>query len=310
MTRLEALLVHPDPFLRQRLRRMLEPVDFVRVLGEAVCLDEAMTLLEALPYGAVFLGMTLENEGDGMDVARRLLGRKDHPALIFIADDESRAFEAFELDATDYIIFPCTDDRFARTLTRLRQFRTHFRLAPSPGSRWREQHQPSPEDLAAFDADHGFDFQSEPASLNISTVQLPLAEDEQEHFISALGDAWNQSSRVRPAEIDKLAITVDGKTMLMPYGEIAFVEAYEDYSYVHTAEDKFLTSYRLKNLESRLRPHRFFRVHRKYLVNLDMVTEIAAVAGGNCLLRTAGRTRIELPISRRRLGELKQILGL
>jgi DNA-binding LytR/AlgR family response regulator len=111
-------------------------------------------------------------------------------------------------------------------------------------------------------------------------------------------------------EIERLAITLEGKTMLLPYNEIIFVEAYEDYSYVHTATQKYLTSYRLKVLESRLRSHRFFRVHRKYLVNLDMVTEIASLPGSNFMLRSAGRTRIELPISRRRLAELKQVLGL
>jgi DNA-binding LytR/AlgR family response regulator len=51
-------------------------------------------------------------------------------------------------------------------------------------------------------------------------------------------------------------------------------------------------------------------VHRKYLVNLDMVTEIASLPGGNFMLRTVGKTRIELPISRRRIGQLKEILGL
>jgi len=34
------------------------------------------------------------------------------------------------------------------------------------------------------------------------------------------------------------------------------------------------------------------------------------VPGANFMLRTAGKTRIELPISRRRVGELKEMLGL
>jgi DNA-binding LytR/AlgR family response regulator len=104
-------------------------------------------------------------------------------------------------------------------------------------------------------------------------------------------------------------VSQDGRMFLVPYGQIVFVEAYEDYSYVHTAQQKYLTSYRVKYLEERLAPHRFFRVHRKYLVNLDMVTEIASLPGSNFMLRTAGRTRIELPISRRRIASLKQVLG-
>jgi DNA-binding LytR/AlgR family response regulator len=141
-------------------------------------------------------------------------------------------------------------------------------------------------------------------------VQLPLGEEEEDRFMKALSQAWEYGTTPRPVEIEKLPITLDGRTVLIPYTQIIFVEAYEDYSYVHTAGQKFLTSYRLKVLEDRLRQYRVFRVHRKYLVNLEMVTEIASLPGSNFMLRTQGKTRIELPISRRRITELKRILGL
>lgn len=298
MAHLTTLLVHPDATVRAQLRSQLDPVPFVQVLGEATSAPEALRLLDAIPYGIFFLGIGLNGPMDGLDLARLLMGRTQRPALVFLADDEQHAFTAFELEATDYLIFPCPPERFARTVERLRQFRTHFNLAPEPGSRWREPHEPL---QIAHDGD--YDELEE-------TVQLPLADDEQDTFLNALKQAWDHSSRYRPMELERLAITQDGKTMLLPYSEIIFVEAYEDYSYVHTATQKYLTSYRLKVLESRLRAHRFFRVHRKYLVNLDMVTEIASLPGSNFMLRTAGRTRIELPISRRRLAELKQVLGL
>ncbi|BFR49374.1 response regulator transcription factor [Nitratidesulfovibrio sp. HK-II] len=360
MTRLNTLLAHPDPEVRLRLRRLLAPVPFLRVLGEAVDGDEAWALLDALPYGVFITGVDLGGETSGLELARRLLGRRDRPALVFIAEDERLAFDAFDLDATDYLIFPCPEERFQRTVGRLDQFRAHFRLAPEPAARWREPHQPAgasspqgqpahpvhadqpggsasprPEPAAPPAAPRApsavqaaiasgdieplagwhEEWRDDPRDVGddgppVQTLQLALGDEEQDSFLSALGTAWDYTSRFRPVEIGKLAITQDGTTILVPYNEIVFVEAYEDYSYVHTATDKYLTSYRLKVLEGRLRPHRFFRVHRKYLVNLDMVTEIASVPGGNCMLRTMGRTRIELPISRRRLGELKEILGL
>ena len=360
MTRLNTLLAHPDPEVRLRLRRLLAPVPFLRVLGEAVDGDEAWALLDALPYGVFITGVDLGGETSGLELARRLLGRRDRPALVFIAEDERLAFDAFDLDATDYLIFPCPEERFQRTVGRLDQFRAHFRLAPEPAARWREPHQPAgasspqgqpahpvhadqpggsasprPEPAAPPAAPRApsavqaaiasgdieplagwhEEWRDDPRDTGddgppVQTLQLALGDEEQDSFLSALGTAWDYTNRFRPVEIGKLAITQDGTTILVPYNEIVFVEAYEDYSYVHTATDKYLTSYRLKVLEGRLRPHRFFRVHRKYLVNLDMVTEIASVPGGNCMLRTMGRTRIELPISRRRLGELKEILGL
>lgn len=316
MRQLDVLLVHPDPLLRQRLRRALHTVDFLRVMGEAVYLEEAWRLIRAVPYGVVFLGVHLgeNNESDpsdesGMELARRIMQQKHQnhqAAVVFLADNEEstpNAFEAFDLGATDYLVFPCNQDRFNRTLMRLKQFRTNFRLAPQQSFSQPKQ------DFTPQDHTHQHIQTPQTENLN-QTLQLPLAPDEQDDFTTALKKAWNTEPKTNSAELNKLSIALGGRTLLLPYDDITFIEADEDYSHVHSADDKFLTSYRLKNLEDRLRPHGFFRVHRKYLVNLQMVTELVSVSGGNCLLRTAGRTRIELPISRRRLSELKQALGL
>jgi len=289
MPKLKALLIHADPEVRTALRDVLDEVHFIQVLGEAVTAFEAMEMLEAIPYGVFFVGTDLPGDASGIEMAQMLAGRKNKPALVFISESENKAYSAFELGATDYLLWPPAPGRMARTMDRLQTFKTKFREVPPPT--------PSPDEAAPSQEE------------DEQTVKLPLPEEEQDSFLAALKTAWDQTANRRP-EIDKLAVTQDGRTILIPYDQIIFVEAFEDYSYVHTANQKFLSSYRLKNLEDRLGPHRFFRVHRKYLVNLDMVTEIASMPGSNFMLRTAGRTRIELPISRRRIAELKKIIGL
>ncbi len=293
MAKLKTLLLHPDPAVRRDLRRALEDANFLQVLGEAVSAFEAMELLEAIPYGALFLAVDLPGGVSGLELAQMLAGRKNKPALIFLAAAEAQAYAAFELGATDYLLWPAVDDRMQKTLAKLSEFKARFREVPMP-DKWAEAAPPSGADVWAEGEGE--------------TVSLPLEDDEQDHFLSALKQAWDTNQHRTP-EIEKLAVSQDGRMYLVPYSQIVFVEAYEDYSYVNTANQKYLTSYRLKYLEERLAPHRFFRVHRKYLVNLDMVTEIASLPGSNFMLRTAGRTRIELPISRRRLASLKQVLG-
>jgi DNA-binding LytR/AlgR family response regulator len=288
MARLNTLLVHPDPDVRYQLRERLADSGLLRVLGEAVNAEEALTLLDALPYGAVFAGIQLAGDMSGLEFARALGSRKHSPALVFIACREDKAFNAFELGAADYLLWPATDERLERTFEKLEQFKARFKEIPYPGE--------VPAFKGTVDEEQ--------------TLQIPMEDDEEERFLTALQQAWEQTSKSRQVEIEKLPISLEGRTLLIPYNRIIFIEAYEDYSYVHTASDKYLTSYRLKNLEDRLKPYRFFRVHRKYLVNLDMVTEIASLPGSNFMLRTAGKTRIELPISRRRITELKEILGL
>ncbi|NJB69265.1 DNA-binding LytR/AlgR family response regulator [Desulfobaculum xiamenense] len=288
MSQLNVLLLHPDPLTRQSLRARLSGVEFLRVLGEAVSAFEALEMLEHIPYGVIVTGVALEGEADGFELAQMLSGRKHKPALVFIAEDEGPAFTAFEMGATDYLLWPVNEERFEKTVERLRQFRAHYKEIPVP-AHWNDPDAEVDEE---------------------ATVRVRLGEDEEDRFLKALSQAWEYTSQARQVDIEKLAVTMDGRTLLIPYNQVVFIEAYEDYSYVHTANQKFLTSYRLKNLEDRLRMFRFFRVHRKYLVNLDMVTEIASLPGSNFMLRTAGKTRIELPISRRRVAELKKMLGL
>lgn len=290
MPKLKTLLIHPDPEVRSALRDALEDVHFIQVLGEALSAFEAMEMLEGIPYGVFFVATDLPGGVTGIELAQMLMGRKHKPALVFISDSEAQAYSAFELGATDYLLWPPAPGRMARTVDRLQTFKTRFREVPTP-----DQHTVEAEVVSSDEAEQ--------------TVQLPLPEEEQDSFLAALKAAWDQTSKRRPG-IEKLAVTQDGRTILIPYEQIIFVEAFEDYSYVHTANQKFLSSHRLKNLEDRLEPHRFFRVHRKYLVNLDLVTEIASMPGSNFMLRTAGRTRIELPISRRRIADLKKIIGL
>jgi DNA-binding LytR/AlgR family response regulator len=292
MTRLRTLLLHPESDVRAGLRQMLRGVDFIKVLGEAVSAFEAMELLESIPYSLFFVSVELPDGVSGLELAQMLYKRKDKPAMVFIARDESMAYRAFELGALDYLLTPVTEQRLAGTVERLRQLKPGFRQAAAPLA-WREQ------------ASHGPDDEAE------EMVKLPLEDEETEdRFISALRQAWDFKEREKPLDMEKLPIGLEGRTIFLSYAEIVFVEANEDYSYIHTASQKYLTSYRVKNLEDRLRPHRFFRVHRKYLVNLDMVTEIASLPGSNFMLRTAGKTRLELPVGRRRVAELKQILGL
>ncbi len=287
MKKLKCLLVHQDPRIRSELRQHLSGVKGVKILGEAVSSFEALEMLESIPYDVFFLGTDLAGGVSGMEMAQILGQRKIAPLIIFVAQDESLAFKGFELGATDYLLWPASKERLERAVQRARQ------VLPQKSEQTRGVAVPV-QNKSQGDEE---------------TLHLTLGEKEEELFLEALRKAWDRKQS-RPVEIEKLPINQDGRLLLIPYSHIVFVEAYEDYSYVHISGDKFLTSYRIKNLEERLRKHRFFRVHRKYLVNLEMVTEIASMPGSNFMLRTAGRKKIELPISRRRIGQLKQLLKL
>ncbi len=259
----------------------------IKILGEAVSSNEALELLESISYDVFFLGIELPNGVNGIELTQILAQRKIRPQIVLIALDQQNAYKAFELGATDYLIWPFEASRLENTVEKLLRY----------------------ADVPHIVEKAGYEPQYVDRSREEGTVHLPMADADEDSFLIALRQAWDVSLK-KQLEIEKLPINQEGRLLLVPYNQIVFVEAYEDYSFVHTFKEKYLTSYRLKSLEERLNKHGFFRVHRKYLVNLEMVTEIASMPGSNFMLRTAGRTKIELPISRRRINDLKQILGL
>ncbi len=110
--------------------------------------------------------------------------------------------------------------------------------------------------------------------------------------------------------VERIPVEKGGKKLLVQVGDIHYVMAKDDYSYLFTDEGRFLSTVSLASLEERLGPNGFFRVHRRFLVNLAQVLEVVPMYGGTLLLtlRDAGGTQV--PVSRRRVPAVKRALGL
>ena len=62
--------------------------------------------------------------------------------------------------------------------------------------------------------------------------------------------------------------------------DIFHIMAKDDYSYIYTDGERYLSTLSLADLEQKLESQSFFRVHRRYLVNLAQVKEVAPMYGG------------------------------
>ena len=102
----------------------------------------------------------------------------------------------------------------------------------------------------------------------------------------------------------------NGNRVLVDYRDILWVEAEAKKVYMQTtAGEKLLVRHTLKELEPRLRPHNFARVHKAYLVNLDYVAEVVPWFSGTYLVRMADEAQTEIPMSRRYAAHLKKVTG-
>ena len=62
------------------------------------------------------------------------------------------------------------------------------------------------------------------------------------------------------------------------------VEAAGDYMCIYTAENSLILRETMKDLERRLDPRRFQRIHRSQIVNLDHVKQVKPHTNGECFL--------------------------
>jgi two-component system LytT family response regulator len=66
----------------------------------------------------------------------------------------------------------------------------------------------------------------------------------------------------------------------------------------------------ISELEQKLDPARFIRIHRGTILNLDHLLDLHGMFGGRMLARLKDGKKTELPVSRDRVSALKGRLGL
>ncbi|MHB1322967.1 MAG: LytR/AlgR family response regulator transcription factor [Coriobacteriia bacterium] len=113
-----------------------------------------------------------------------------------------------------------------------------------------------------------------------------------------------------PVKVDRIPVEKGGRKLLLQVPDILHIMAKDDYSYIYTEGERYLSTLSLADLEHKLEPQGFFRVHRRYLVNLGQVGEVAPMYGGTMELTLKDSAHTKVPVSRRRAPMLKRALGL
>lgn len=99
---------------------------------------------------------------------------------------------------------------------------------------------------------------------------------------------------------DRLVVQEGGRSLVLPREQILWVEASGQYVVIHMASGgHHLVRLALKELEERLRPWGFFRVHRSAVVNLDSVREVRPLSHGDGLVILQEGTKVKVSRSRR-----------
>ncbi len=97
------------------------------------------------------------------------------------------------------------------------------------------------------------------------------------------------------------------KVFLLPIDKVQAFVTEDELVFALLAEGRTLVNYTLRDLESRLDPERFARVHKQTIVNLNHLVELEPILKGGATARLANGQHVE--ISRRYAVGLRERLG-
>jgi two-component system LytT family response regulator len=117
-------------------------------------------------------------------------------------------------------------------------------------------------------------------------------------------------ARLAAAYPDRIASKIGERVEFVELSRVTHFYASDKLTYAATAAKNYVIDQTIQELEEKLDPRKFLRVHRATLVNVDYVHELHTWFAGKMLVRLKDEKKSELTVSRDRVKALKQRLGL
>lgn len=200
--------------------------------------------------------------------------RRERPDILFL-DVEMPEVNGFDLvaevgpGAVPVVVFVTAYDRYA-----LRAFEVHaldYLLKPFDDRRFRETLRRAKEHLRSREA-----------------------RSLEERLLGLLEEREAARSFVR-----RFAVRGRDRSIFVPVSSVDWIEAADDYVELHAGGETHLVRARIADLEKRLDPGEFVRIHRSTIVHLDRVRELHPLFRGDSTVVLVDGTRLRLSRSRR-----------
>jgi len=118
-----------------------------------------------------------------------------------------------------------------------------------------------------------------------------------QRFQEAIGKlTLQEDTRKKESTDDHIYIKTDGKLVRLNNEEILYIESMGDYVKFVLADKKYVSHNTIKNLEEKINPTVFLKIHRSYIVNMKKVQNIRD--------NTVVINGLELPISKANRAEV------
>jgi len=109
----------------------------------------------------------------------------------------------------------------------------------------------------------------------------------------------------RPRHAARLAVKARGRTVILSTDEIDWVGAADNYLELHAGSASYVVRETLGQLQSKLDPRKFVRIHRSTLVNVERIKELHPMFAGDQVVVLHDGTKLQVSrTNRQRLSAL------
>jgi two-component system LytT family response regulator len=241
---IRTILVDDEPLAIQGLQLRLEKHEDVEIVETCSNGREAIRAIKTHKPDLVFLDIQMPGF-DGFSVVQGLM-EVEPPLFVFVTAYDNHRDRAFDVDAVNYLMKPVEEDKLADTLDRVRRRLAERRGAEEAGKLKELLAEVAPE-----------------AVESVEQADDTLASNRYEKLIN---------------------IKDRGQIFRVDVDTIEKIDAAGDYMCIYTGDNTLILRETMKDLEKRLDPRRFQRVHRSTIVNLDLVRQVKPHTNGECFL--------------------------
>jgi len=110
--------------------------------------------------------------------------------------------------------------------------------------------------------------------------------------------------------LERIASRVGERTTVLDVARISHFSSKDKLTFAVVNGHEHVVDYTLTDLEARLDPRRFARVHRATIINIAFVQELFPAVDGGVLVRLKDEKKTEVSVARDRVRELKLRLGI
>ena len=256
---IRTIVVDDEPLAIQGLQLRLAAHEDVEIVDTCLNGREAIRAIKTHKPDLVFLDIQMPGF-DGFSVVQGLM-EVEPPLFVFCTAYADHALKGFEAGAVDYLMKPVDTDRLADTLERVRQRLSEKRAAGE-----------------------------------VAQLKEVIAE----HAPAAAEGMADGPEAPAANRYEKLINIKDrGQIFRVDVDTIERIDAAGDYMCIYTGDNTLILRETMKDLEKRLDPRRFQRIHRSTIVNLDLVKQVKPHTNGECFLVLGSGAQVKVSRSYR-----------